>query len=357
MKDRIYGLDLARALAILGMIIVNYNIAMSAENSGPSWLRSATELLEGRASALFVLLAGIGVALTTAKARQSGDAALLSQSRSSLFKRALFLLAAGVLLLLLDWSADILHYYAVFLAAGALLISASDRMVLGLGLGSVALSPILLMLFDYGKGWSSSFHEYDDLWTLLGFIRNLLFNGFHPVFPWLGFFLAGLWVGRKGWLAQKELRLPLLLAGAGSVVLVELASWLLVKWTSLRLGHEAAKALFSTKPMPPSVLYIFSGTGSAVVVIIICLHLAERFRGSKAVSMLIHTGQLSLTHYIGHVAIGLGLLQGIGYLENKSLPFTVFYSLLYFAAAAVFSMFWRKKMARGPIELAMRKLC
>ncbi|OBR62354.1 hypothetical protein A7K91_01675 [Paenibacillus oryzae] len=357
MKDRIYGLDLARALAILGMIIVNYKIAMSAENSGPSWLRSATELLEGRASALFVLLAGIGVALMTAKARQSGDAALLSQSRSSLFKRALFLLAAGVLLLLLDWSADILHYYAVFLAAGALLISASDRMVLGLGLGSVALSPILLMLFDYGKGWSSSFHEYDDLWTLSGFIRNLLFNGFHPVFPWIGFFLAGLWVGRKGWLAQKELRLPLLLAGAGSVVLVELASWLLVKWTSLRLGHEAAKALFSTKPMPPSVLYIFSGTGSAVVVIIICLHLAERFRGSKAVSMLIHTGQLSLTHYIGHVAIGLGLLQGIGYLENKSLPFTVFYSLLYFAAAAVFSMLWRKKMARGPIELAMRKLC
>ncbi|MHA7966647.1 DUF418 domain-containing protein [Paenibacillus sp. CAU 1782] len=202
---------------------------------------------------------------------------IFSQSRNSLFKRALFLLVAGVLLLPMDWSADILHYYAVFLAVGALLISSSDRMVLGLGLGSVAISPVLLLLFDYGEGWSSSYHDYLDMWTFSGFIRSLLFNGFHPVFPWLGFFLAGLWIGRKGWLAGKELRFPLLVAAASGILLAEAMSWLLVKWAST----------------------------------------------------------------------GLGLLQWIGYLENKSLPFALGYSMLYFAVVVAFSSLWRKKKWRG----------
>ncbi|MDQ0177823.1 putative membrane protein YeiB [Bacillus chungangensis] len=70
---RIEGLDFARALAMFGMLIVNYTIIMGAGGNGPYWLVWFTELFEGRASAAFVVLAGIGVALMTRKARNGGS--------------------------------------------------------------------------------------------------------------------------------------------------------------------------------------------------------------------------------------------------------------------------------------------
>ena len=39
MKKRIVGYDLARALAIFGMVVVNFKIVMGAGQNGPAWLR------------------------------------------------------------------------------------------------------------------------------------------------------------------------------------------------------------------------------------------------------------------------------------------------------------------------------
>ncbi|WP_374015784.1 hypothetical protein ABU162_15395 [Paenibacillus thiaminolyticus] len=96
------------------MITVNYGIAMKAENGGPVWLKTIVGLLEGRASALFVVLAGIGVALMTAKARGSGSEELLRRPRISLCRRSGFLFAAGLLLVIVGWNADILHIMPYF---------------------------------------------------------------------------------------------------------------------------------------------------------------------------------------------------------------------------------------------------
>ena len=72
MQERITGFDFARALALLGMILVNFKMAMNAE-TGSNILLSFTTLLQGRASALFVILAGIGVTLIIKRARFSDD--------------------------------------------------------------------------------------------------------------------------------------------------------------------------------------------------------------------------------------------------------------------------------------------
>jgi uncharacterized protein len=80
MKQRVTGFDLARALAIFGMVIVNFKIAMNAE-TGNLLLMSFAGLFEGRASALFVILAGVGVTFLTNKARESGDGSLVFKNR------------------------------------------------------------------------------------------------------------------------------------------------------------------------------------------------------------------------------------------------------------------------------------
>lgn len=64
--NRLIGIDFARALALFGMVIVNFKLAMNADIGTPQLIEFAA-LLEGRASALFVILAGIGIALLTKK--------------------------------------------------------------------------------------------------------------------------------------------------------------------------------------------------------------------------------------------------------------------------------------------------
>ena len=66
MQQRVTGYDLARALALFGMVIVNFKVAMSAE-TGHAFLIDFASLLEGRASALFVMLAGVGITFLTEK--------------------------------------------------------------------------------------------------------------------------------------------------------------------------------------------------------------------------------------------------------------------------------------------------
>ena len=51
MSERIVGYDLARALAVFGMVTVNFKVVMTTPDAGPAWLARTVELLEDRAAA------------------------------------------------------------------------------------------------------------------------------------------------------------------------------------------------------------------------------------------------------------------------------------------------------------------
>ena len=103
--QRLDGLDLARYIAFVGMVIVNFKIAMGADDSA-GFAATISGLFEGRASATFVVLAGIGLGLA---AQRSAYSATLKVT----LKRALFLLIIGLLNMTI-FEADILHYYAIY---------------------------------------------------------------------------------------------------------------------------------------------------------------------------------------------------------------------------------------------------
>ena len=111
-NNRLEGLDLARFLAFVGMVIVNFKIAMGAEE-GSGVLNLLTTALEGRAAATFVVLAGIGLGLTGIKG--------LDQTVSVTIKRAVFLLVIGLLNMTI-FDADILHYYAFYFLFGVFVL-------------------------------------------------------------------------------------------------------------------------------------------------------------------------------------------------------------------------------------------
>ena len=72
-QPRVVGFDIARALAVFGMVAVNFKVVMGAGSAGPDWLVGVVGLLEGRAAATFVVLAGVGISLMSSSSRMAGD--------------------------------------------------------------------------------------------------------------------------------------------------------------------------------------------------------------------------------------------------------------------------------------------
>ena len=89
-SERLHAYDIARGLAFLGMVVVNYRILLSGlDPVGPDWLNGLTDAFTGRAAALFVVVAGAGISLMASRAKEK-DAGLAA-FRFTLCKRALFL--------------------------------------------------------------------------------------------------------------------------------------------------------------------------------------------------------------------------------------------------------------------------
>lgn len=72
LDKRIPGFDLARAYAILGMFIVNFNTIFGSHEDN-SLLGMFLNLFNGNSSSSFVILAGMGVALMTNKETYTVD--------------------------------------------------------------------------------------------------------------------------------------------------------------------------------------------------------------------------------------------------------------------------------------------
>lgn len=356
MSERIVGYDIARGLAVFGMVAVNYKIAMGATENGPAWPAALSGMLEGRAAALFVTLAGVGISLLSRKGHTWNDRGRLAQDRRTLLRRACFLFIAGALYSSI-YSADILHFYGVYIFIAAFFLAVPTRR-LWVCSGLLALGFAgLCLVFDYEQGWDWKTLEYDGLWTLRGTFRHLFFNGFHPVVPWLAFLLAGMAVGRQD-MGEPAVRRRVFLWGAGIALAAEGLSLLL-----MNMFHDAAfadaatlAAVFGTEAMPPMPLYMLAAGGSACAVIAASVALGRRCANAAWVRPLAAVGQLALTLYVAHVLVGLGILDALDLLENRSLPFALSASLVFCAAGAAFASLWRSRFQRGPLEAIMRAL-
>ena len=355
--ERIFGYDVARAFAIFGMTLVNYKVVMTADGSGPGWLAFATGLFEGRAAAVFVVLAGVGLSLASRRERQSGDSEALFNARKTLWKRAAFLFVVGMLYLPI-YLGDILHFYGIYITIGALALSASGRWLWGVVAAFVIAFSVLILGFNYEAEWDFTTLEYEGLWTPLGMLRNLFFNGLHPVIPWTAFLLAGMWLGRQD-MSDSSVSKRVFLMGAGVALFAEFLSAVLIETLTARASAdsvEAIRAVFGTEMLPPVPLYMLAAGGTAFAVIAMCIMLSQRFVHLRLHRALVATGQLSLTLYVAHVVLGMSILDIFGRLENQSLEFAVTSAVVFFALAVAYSDKWRKHFDRGPLEWAMRRL-
>lgn len=215
-RARLVGLDLARTLAVLGMVVAHLTVTPVLEPwSTPGWL------VAGRSSALFAVLAGVSVSLVAGRTRPARGARLRAH-RMSLAVRALAIYVIGLLLDSLDSGIAVIlpAYGAMFLLAVPFL-GMGTRTLTRWAVGWLLLAPwAALLLRHLMQGPLSALHSLPDHGNWLTNTQRLLLDGYYPVIVWFGYVLAGMAVGRLP-LARPRVQAGLL---AGGTVLAT-AAW------------------------------------------------------------------------------------------------------------------------------------
>ena len=177
--------------------------------------------LGGKAAALFAVLAGIGVVLTTRQQRERkahGAAAL------NVFGRGLALMLIGMTLGLVPGPiAVILVYYGLVFWLLIPLLRLSNLSLLMVATAWAGLWPFLSMLLraPLNVGSELGTPSWLDLAHPLELIRGLFVTGTYPVLTWVVYAIVGMVVGRMLLISRERgtiLQLSLGLASVGAVL-------------------------------------------------------------------------------------------------------------------------------------------
>jgi uncharacterized membrane protein YeiB len=356
MKTRIIGFDLARAYAIFGMFIVNFNTVFGS-HTNHNGLSGFLNLFNGNSSTLFVILAGMGVSLMTNR-----DNYTLEERKNikrTVTRRSWFLFILGVVFYLW-WPADILHFYGGYMHIAVLLIFFPKKHFLYAAAIAIIIFHVLLAVIPYTTGWNFDTLMYDDFWTLSGFLRNTFYNGWNSIFPWIAFFFLGMYLGRLNWKDIKTPKRVLLIGIAGYLITFVIQSFA----TSITQDKDLLFYL-TADYLPPFLPFMFGTASFGLILISIFMFIGNRVGETKFAKILASTGQMTLTHYISHLVLGilfLAMITGktLGYDLLKETPtnpaIILTFAILYFLFSCTFSYLWSKKHKNGPLEMIMRKI-
>jgi uncharacterized membrane protein YeiB len=356
-NNRIIGYDLARAVALLGMLLVNFSVLLGNGTSDPTWLDHLIEMIRGRAAATFVVLAGAGLSLLSKSVYLSKDRAAINAKRFTLLKRSLFLLVIGLFNFVLSPISDILHFYAVYIALGACLLTLSNRSLALLAFATIAVRFLVMTSFDFVKNWDFNTVADTGIGSLLGIIGHFLFNGCFPVVPWMAFVMVGMWIGRRD-LSDRSFRKKLLLAGVGAVTIAESLSRVgMYLSSSAQHGHglENLLPLFQIVSWDSIPLFMISAMGTALGVISLSTILADKYGNSRWIMPHIAAGQVTLSLYVAHIIVGTLFLKAVETLEMELVFFPLWGTMVFYTGAVLFAYYWMRRFGKGPLELLMRR--
>lgn len=362
-RSRLLGVDAARGIALLGMMSVHILPAIGDDGG----LTASRLIASGRSSALFALLAGVGLALATG-GRTPPRGRPLAAASVSVALRALVIFLVGLCLgAFPSGVAVILAYYGVLFLLAIPFLGLGPRILLPLGLLWAVGAPLLNHRWRIGEPLASydtpTFESLEQPGALL---RELLVTGYYPVFPWLAYVLIGLGIGRLA-LSSARVATALLAGGAALAVAAWVTSSVLLENGGLEHlvaaglgGHPASPfdfadvvnhtSFYGTTPATswwwlivaaphtatPFDLLHTIGAGAAVLGLMLLL--ARRAR--PLVWPLAAIGGMTFTLYTLHVVLLSGPVSG------HDLSTYLIHVAIVFAIA----MPWRAFIGRGPLE-------
>lgn len=339
--DRVIDLDVSRAVALIGVALMNYQgylLLRSRKPVGSSVINHALDPWHGplatRFAATFVVVAGMGVTLMTNRVRNGGSSARRREMRWVLVRRGVLLYAGGAVLEWI-WNGTILFFYGAYFMLAAVLFMLGSRWLIAIG-ATAAVAGHLVALWADGRDARWLFNPGPR--SPRGLLLNTFVNGTHPLLPWLAFFILGILLGRLApW--STIVRTQLALGG----VLAILASY------SLRSLNPASQR-WSTEPYSRSLVYTLGAGGAAVLAIAVTGAIANATRDSAITRGLAAAGRMTLTLYIGH-ALFFNLVVNVWHwVRPAGLDVAAALALGYWAVAITIAAWWQQRFGMGPAE-------
>lgn len=349
---RILGLDVARALAILGMVGAHIGETESFDWFEPStW----TSLVNGRSSILFAVLAGVSIALMTGRSTLP-ERERIPGIRLNLIGRGAVIFVIGLALEMLNTPiAIILTLYGLLYAAVIPFLRWRPWQLLTGAAVLALLGPALLaflnavMLHPFGSG--------------IGFVLY----GTYPITVWLALVLGGMALGRmhveqvRTAVVALIVGFVLAVAGYGLGALGQAAGitgavsgsssfegsssgWAEYPQALAEAdpGGAVLLAVFSVDPHSGGTAEVLGSGGFALVVIALCLLASRPLRG--VLLPLGALGSMPLTAYSAHV-LSIVLVSGPGGFFSSN-DFWAATTLGLLVLTTLWSMFF----GRGPLE-------
>ena len=212
---RLAGIDAARGLALLAMMATHVLPTFESDPQlTPTWIGLA---FSGRAAALFAVLAGVGLALSTGK-QQPLEGAELRAARRGIALRALVI---GCRRALPGRAGSQHRHHPGPLRAAVPVRAAVSRAwaeaPCALAAAWVLAAPVLAYLL---RPWLLAADPplqlghnpaWEDLTTPARLLGDLFLTGYYPVLQWIAYLLVGLVIGR---MALSKASVPFLLLAA-----------------------------------------------------------------------------------------------------------------------------------------------
>lgn len=366
---RLSGIDAARGIALFGMMSTHVFPLYVEGTSQASWIGAT---FSGRSSALFALVAGIGLALLSGGNRMH-DRAGISRDRRGIAARAVVIAMVGLMLGGLETNiAVILFHYGILFLMALPFIGMPLRRLCWWAAGWTLLSPVAAFLLRPWIQSNISPSSVDGNPALehfaqpMSLLADILVTGYYPALQWLSYLLLGMLIGRLN-LRSPGVQAGLLIAGVGVAGVAKFVSALL-------LGPLGGLAVLLETPqgqrfdieamLPVSLTGIdqtgtwwwlavsapHSGTpldlmhtaGTAAAVVGLCLLVARRLQW--LLLPLSAPGAMTLTLYSLHIWI-------MSIVDQQDVPLDP--APVYWAQTTVFIAFGlllRKLNARGPLE-------
>ncbi len=355
-------IDVARAVAMIGVVVFNYHAILNGTTAWdplyPSkWERlfnPGTGVLTTRFAAVFVLVAGIGVSLLTRASRTSNDTKHLQQDRLRLLRRGVLLYSFGFVLQWI-WPGTILFYYGAFFVLAAFVFSSSTYRILGIGCAS-AIAAAAIAWWRMEQSFDGNLTAWLDP-ASVDSPRNLMIRTFvsytHPLFPWLLFFTVGIVLGRH---IQRiaEFRQRLLLWSGGVFAATYLINTLFDPAITTTNHERLIATVLSTRPFDRGLLYSIGALASSLLVLCVLSLIVDSLGKNLAIDVLARAGQMSLSIYLAHILFFNLIVHRLHLVDATGLDTALGLALVFYVVAIPLSALWRKYIGRGPAEILYR---
>ena len=377
-RARVSSLDVARAVALVGVFTQNYvvafNLARLRSGSWPDvfdgWLARAVDLYQGplttRFAAALVTIFGIGLTLLS---RKDGFSPWVPA------RRGLLLLTVGMWFNTV-WPGTILPFYGAYLIILSVWTKVRRSWILLLGALTITALTFVsrLLIFFATENEPERFSE-DLSWLVMrdpsggrigtsnprGFVASMLFWGAHPLLPWLAFGLIGMWIGRRAW-QTKRFQLRLGAVGAAMLVGGYTVSSIMTR-VSFGGGRDRFAWAWSTAPASAffdspikfdSPLYVATAVGSSLLGIGLVLRVAATFSQSAVVRVLADAGTVTLSIYLLHALIPAALFRWLYHDQQVGVGWALIIALGSWTSAMVIGALWVRRVGAGPAERLLR---